>query len=917
MNKNGINSPRHLVGDTLINTINQQNARYYYIDVNKEYQTEILINSFGQDLLYNCVVESGDKIESEIIPFKKTDFKSSSNYHKIDVSDYSKCSGTACRIYLGVYAKENSLDKEVPTTFEISYLLKQKNVKKTDVRLPLNYWAQYSFDTISEITYSLESYDTGKLLLELYTIKENKDDNCEVEASSSKDTLSSKEGYKEITITKEELSFTIKQTTKNNKCKFRFRASTVGREDLVVPILPYSAEKCIINKSKKACYYALDVSPENEADFSYFYVPESEDVYLSVLAVEHGLVDNQDKSLKDLLNNLQISEKDKVKRSNWHEEEINKKNVTLIIGVKTHTISEISLTLYSSFYNKPEEVTLNQGEKKIFTLEKSNKNNTISLKIKKSNSAVNIYKINIHAVKGNGLFSLFTENYPLGLDYNHKEDLQIVIDNSDNDIELFAKNQYNEGGLNEFVFSIDYSISTLDQIFNELELARINSYKIIKPGASDLPLISFYMKANSTKDIYSDINMNIKIFSPSKYEIKAYIVDEDFIRAKSSNVNQQVEKSSPGEIIQYIGSEKTDGEFTMSKIEIPSSKLKDFKKQVKKELYVYVTFSKNDKKNSVKIDIYPYDLTNNLPLAQNEIFIHKLPPGTSNYQLLLVKSDNEFKEMFIEYLSPSSNKYKIAISNLNGQKSPIKKNDTNIIDTSSDFLSFGKNKLKIYENNDNNKLRYLLFNVFSEDNNQESNTDLFVFKYKSNIYNDIVKPADQDFSMDNTAGVKFKVDASIPSFSSGQSIFIIKAYKKGDIAGLNIDDNYLSLYLLFSGIKPCFTFYKTLTKDQIKKNLVQEYVVEWNEDGGEYLFTCVNVIVDNERTDYFGYKAFTKEMKSSSSGLLDYMRNHIFATILMFIIALFVCGMICNIIRIDRGKKVVIQAGSKELDSIN
>ena len=44
-------------------------------------------------------------------------------------------------------------------------------------------------------------------------------------------------------------------------------------------------------------------------------------------------------------------------------------------------------------------------------------------------------------------------------------------------------------------------------------------------------------------------------------------------------------------------------------------------------------------------------------------------------------------------------------------------------------------------------------------------------------------------------------------------------------------------------------------------------------------------------------------MKSSSSRLLDYMRNHIFATIIIFIIILFVCGMICNIIRIDRRPK--------------
>ena len=902
LNKNGRNTPRHLVDETLINIINQKSERYYYIDANKEYGTEIIINSYGQDLLYNYIVESGDKKESEILPFKKSDYKPSSNYHKIDVSDYSKCSGSSCRIYLGVYAKENSLNKEVPTTFEISYLFKQKNEKKKDVKLPLNYWTQYSFDTLNEITYTLESYDAGKLVLELYAIKENENDNCEVAASSSKGALTSTEGYKVISITKESLSITIKSNTKDSKCKFRFRASSVARDDIIVPILPYSSEKCVINKSKDACYYVLDISPENEADNAYFYVPESEAASISVAKVDHGIVENQDNNLQEILAKLSISDRDKLKRSNWHEEEIKEKNKALIVGVKAPIPSNgnLNLTLYSSFYNKPEEVTLVQGEKKIFTIEKSSKSNAMSLKIKKSNSQFNKYKINIHAVKGNGVFSLLTQNYALGLDYNNKESITIVVDETDNDLEIIAKNEYNDGNLNEFAFSIDYTITTANQIFNELEPSRINSYKIIKPGASDLPLISFYMKANSTKDNYIDINMNVKIFSTSKYEIKAYIVDADFIKGKLSDVNQQLQKSSNVEIIPYIGGENTDSDLTLSKIEISSAKLNEFKNDVKKEIYVYVTFSKKDKANNVRIDIYPYDITNSLPLAQNEIFIHKLPAGTRNYQLLLVKSDKDFKEMFIEYLSPSSNKYRMAIGNLDKQKDAIKENETNIIDTNSNFLFFGKNKLKIYENIDNNKLRYLLFNVFSEENDPESKTDYFIFKYKSNIYSDIVNVADQEFSIDDSAGVKFKVDASIPNFSTGNSIFIIRAFKISEIEGLIIDGNYLSLYLLFSDIKPAYTFYKSLNKDQIKKNLVQEFAIEWKEDGGEYLFTCVNVIVDNERTDFLGYKAITKEMKSSSSRILDYMKNHIFATIIIFIIVLFVCGMIFNIIRIDR-----------------
>ena len=709
LNKNGRNTARHVVDETLINIINQKSIRYYYIDANKDYDTEILINSFGQDLFYKYVVESTDKKENDIIPFEKSGFKSSSNYHKIEVAA-SEC-GSTCRIYLGVYAKENSLAQEVPTTFEISYLLKQKNVKKKDVQLPLNYWVQYTFDTLSEIVYSLESYDAGALLLELYAIKENVNDNCEVEASFNNVKLTSSEGNKKASLTKSSSSITIKPKT-GEKCRFKFRASSLGKsDDVIVPILPYSSETCVITDNKKPCYYALDISPENDIDSAYFYVPETEDAYITIYKVNHGLPESEE-NIQNLLKGEKSTSQEYYKRQNWHEQKINKGNMTLIVGVTTQTVSKINLTLYSSFSNKPEEVTLNQGQKKIFTIERSSKINTMSLKIKKGNSQTNKYKINIHAVKGNGFFTLFDESYPLGLDYNNKEEITIVIDKSDNDIEIVATNQYNENSLNDFTFSIDYTITTLDQLFNKLEPSKINSYKIIKPGASDLPLISFYMKANYTGNTYNDVNMNVKIFSYSTYEIKACIVDEDFINEKSSNINAKLEKSSDGEVTTYIEGKEAESDFTFAKIEILGSKLSEFKKDVpKKELYIYVTFSKKDKKNKVRIDIYPYDISNSLPLAQNELFIHKLPAGTPNYQLLLVKSDNKFNDMFIEYLAPSSNKYNYAIANLNGknaQEKAITQNETNILDASN-YLVFGKNKLKIKENNEGNQLKYFIY----------------------------------------------------------------------------------------------------------------------------------------------------------------------------------------------------------------
>lgn len=203
------------------------------------------------------------------------------------------------------------------------------------------------------------------MLLELYAIKENANDNCEVEASFNNVKLTSSEGNKKASITKSTSSITIKPKT-GEKCRFKFRASSLGKsDDVIVPILPYSSEKCVITDNKKPCYYALDISPENDVDSAYFYVPETEDAYITIYKVNHGLPESEE-NIQNLLKGEKSTSQEYYKRQNWHEQKINKGNMTLIVGVTTQTVSKINLTLYSSFSNKPEEVTLNQGQKNIY-----------------------------------------------------------------------------------------------------------------------------------------------------------------------------------------------------------------------------------------------------------------------------------------------------------------------------------------------------------------------------------------------------------------------------------------------------------------------------------------------------------------------------------------------------------------------
>ena len=919
LNKNGHNYARHLIDETLINTINPNNVQYYYIDVFKTYDTEIIISSYGQDLEYSYQIKKLTDKESSILPFDDSQFKYSSNNHKIIIENNEYISETFSRIYLGVKSIKNKLGKEVPTTFEISYLLKDKTTRKTEVKLPLNYFTQYTLDTtndIKEITYSIQTYVTSDLFFELYSIKENENDaNYEVTASLSGKKFTSNEGKYLLEGNKPgRFIVTIEPSSKAvTKVTFKFRVSSIGKSinNQIIPILPYSSEKCEI-KQKSACYFTFDLSPDNEAEKVYFYIPESEYAYISIEELKYGNIVDPDSNII-LGKDFQINTKDMLQRSNWLEYNIPKeKNSTLLIRVASKIEQDINLTLCSSFYNKPEVVTLNHGEKKIFTIE-SNKINEMKIKIKKTSFSYNKYKINIHAVKGDGVFTILDQLYPLGINGNNKENIIIIIDELEKDLEIIANNTKDETG-NEFTFTIDYVISTKNHLFNELQPSVINSYKVIKPTDKKLPDIAFYLKVNSTKETYQNVNMNIKIYTNiSIYDVNSYIVDEDFIKEKSKDIEKKPEKTI-GQITTYIqGGNVNSGELTLSKLEIESKVINENKKD-NKQLYIYITFKQKEAEdNKVKIDIYPYDISNNLPLERNELFIEKLKPETRNYQLLLVKSDFSSNDMIVEYLSPLSNEYKIAIEHEHNKNDYFAySNETDLIKKNDNLEYFGKNKinLDINHSQDSKNLRYLLFNVFIKDEKTESKEDLFIFKYRnqndeiSDIYND----GDKNFNVEGTAAnITFTLDVINPKYFTANTILIFNAYNEDDIKDLNLKEENMALYLFFSK-KPVFTMYKAFDKNQVKKSIEKSFTTTEIKSKGNYYFTCVSIIEDNEREEYLGYKAvkFTLETSDTVGGLLDYMKNHIFATVLMIIIILFVIGMMVNMCRNEKKDQVSI-----------
>ena len=166
------------------------------------------------------------------------------------------------------------------------------------------------------------------------------------------------------------LAITIQPSSPTvTKVTFKFRVSSIGKstENQIIPILPYSSEKCEI-KQKSSCYYTLDLSPDNEAEKVYFYIPESEYAYISIDELKYGHFAEPGQSIS-LGQDLKISTKDKRQRPNWLEYTVSKeKSSTLLIRVASQIDQDMNLTLYSSFYNKPEVVTLNYGEKKSLQL---------------------------------------------------------------------------------------------------------------------------------------------------------------------------------------------------------------------------------------------------------------------------------------------------------------------------------------------------------------------------------------------------------------------------------------------------------------------------------------------------------------------------------------------------------------------
>ena len=889
LNKNSLNRARNLE-NSFIGTANSKSPIFFYIDLNKDEDTELLINSYGQNLKYAYEEKTKDEDEDKILPLKK-DYENVPKDQKISVNCKQNC-----RVYIGILSEKGKIENDDETTFLISYNSKKQS---TTINLPLNYFTQYTFKDTKTIEYSINILEKSRVTFELYSINKEQGDKITATVKNTQVKIDSN-GKQSETINPGKFTIEI-TTTAEGESTFIFRASTI-RQSLtvdVIPVLSSYPEKCLT----PPCYYLIDnFSPDTEQYSAFLYVPESEDAVISTALVDY----NKDITITDITNTNKL-------RKYWYEYEIKDRNKKLL--VKVDNVKNI--TLCSSFNKNPGVVTLTNGEKRSFTIIKDSIDYIV---FNINNDSKKKHIINIHSIRGNGLFKYKNEIYPIGLDAAYKEDITIVIE-VDEDIEIIASNEKdNTKNIdNDFAFTIGYTIDNSNQLLYPLKSDSINSFKFYKD--EKLKNMFFYMGINNNQNV----EMNIKIYSlTSTYDIESYIVDEDFMNKKIADSSTEPEKEKETKGIQTFiqGGDAKTGELTFSKLEISSDTVKElFNEKVKNYIYLKVN-QKDSNSNKVKIDLYPYGLNKTKPLARNELYVEKLPANSLDYQLLFVKSEFDYSsDSKFVYVPPLSNKYNRAIATSNTNKNNnIRKSEDNLV--RYDDLDYGKQLITLQGEKNLNK-PYVLFNVLSEKGDEEPNEDFFLLSYQNqqNSEEKIYFDYKQSFNVTGTTeNVTFSIFGLSPKYATGRNVWILRGYEKSKIDKLGIDKKYMALYLLFSKIEPSFSKNIILENDETKS--VLKTYSEFDMKSGDYYFTSISIIEDNGREAYLAYEGeFLNVEGSKLGGLLNYMKNHIFATILIIIILILFIGCMINICRVERRKggkgpkeKVSVDAPGRLMD---
>ena len=244
------------------------------------------------------------------------------------------------------------------------------------------------------------------------------------------------------------------------------------------------------------------------------------------LKSDHILNQNAIKKNQKNDNNLHKIKVDEDNNNTIDNNENNAKNadkseIQKVIGEYINTNTDINDNIEEE--NNANKVNNNEDED-IIDKDKFEKGLKEENKLTSGNN--NKYKINLHSIMGNGIFKFKGQKYPLGLETAFKEDISIILYNDKKyDMEFEVVNQrFSSVDSNyDFVFTIEYTIETGNELQYPITLDKRNSFNFYKSGNFDT--FSFYL---DRKEITSDdLNMNIKIHSSGNYEIKSYFADAE------------------------------------------------------------------------------------------------------------------------------------------------------------------------------------------------------------------------------------------------------------------------------------------------------------------------------------------------------------------------------------------------------
>ena len=405
-----------------------------------------------------------------------------------------------------------------------------------------------------------------------------------------------------------------------------------------------------------------------------------------------------------------------------------------------------------------------------------------------------------------------------------------------------------------------------------------------------------------TKRSTKDLNMNIKVYSNlSQYDIKSYFVNNNFIQKRLNNSEPDSGLNITAEEIKTFiqGGKLVDNVFSFAKLEISSDTIQ---KNIKEYPFVCIIFTQKEKINNyVKFDLYPYEMNNTIPLARNQLFIQKLPSNTNIYKIFLSKSDIFYrKNVKVDFVPPLLKDYDYAVAHYDNENYDPKKSEDELISDRKEI--FGKEEITLNSLKNINQ-KNIIFNIFPKDDSKKE--DSFIFSYKNQKTDEedeiYMKSTDLFNITGDSKEVKYIIHAPA-SKNTGHTILISRVYEFEKIKHLDIHKNnhYIALYLLFSDITPIFEKYDVLTDITIydSKRTIPNKI----KKGGDLYFTAICVLEDNEREIYFAYEGIRKEIdeKNFFDDLLDYMKDHVFATVIILIVLLIILGMLINICRTER-----------------